>query len=170
MAEYGVIEKVLSVVDVSPAGAVRGHISPSAFFLLLSTVTTCARASPSLAHRLLDGGMHASVKSLLENSDSAAGSVRSTAVIKTQQQLLQVSAPYPCTHGHCIPHQLRNTKVPVCFEGAMTTAHVCTSLVSLCSLVTSQADVCSCVSGVHASQVFSEHCMSRLHACRFYSF
>lgn len=90
IAEYGVIEKVLSVVDVSPAGAIRGHVSPSAFFLLLSTVKTCARASPSLAHRLLDGGMHTSVKSLLENSDSAAGSVHSTAVIKTQQQLLQV--------------------------------------------------------------------------------
>ena len=68
----------------------RGHLSPTAFFLLLSTATTCARASPNLAHRLLDGGMHESVKSLLENSDSAAGGVRCTAVLKTQQQLLQV--------------------------------------------------------------------------------
>lgn len=90
VAEYGVVEKVLAVVDVSPGGAVRGHLSPSAFFLLLSTVTTCARASPALAHKLLDGGMHGSVKSLLENSESAAGSVRCTAVIKSQQQLLKV--------------------------------------------------------------------------------
>lgn len=90
VAEYGVIEKVLSAVDVSPAGALRGHISPSAFFLLLSAVTTCAKLSPSLAHKLLDGGIHVVVKSLLSHSDSAAGSVRSTAVIKTQQQLLQV--------------------------------------------------------------------------------
>jgi uncharacterized membrane protein YbaN (DUF454 family) len=80
----------MSVVDVSPTGAVRGHMSPTAFFLLLSIITTCARASPSLAQRLLDGNMHGTVKSLLENSDSASGSVRSTAVIKTQQQLLQV--------------------------------------------------------------------------------
>jgi hypothetical protein len=95
VAEYGVIEKVLAVVDVSPSGALRGHITPQAFFLLLSTVTTCARASPSLAHRLFDGGMHVVVKSLLENADSAAGSARSTAVIKTQQQLLQVRSLLP---------------------------------------------------------------------------
>jgi hypothetical protein len=90
VAECGVLEKALGLVDLTEKGALRGHIPPTSFFLLMSTLTTCAAGSSSLAHNLLVGGLHSSLHLLLANSSVALANNSSTSAIKTQQQLCQV--------------------------------------------------------------------------------
>jgi hypothetical protein len=89
VAELGLLEKALSLVDVTEVGAIANHLSPQALFLLLATLTTCAQGSPPLAHSLLHGSLHTHLAHALANSSVALANNKTTSVVKSQSQLLQ---------------------------------------------------------------------------------
>lgn len=90
IANYGVVDKALPLLDISTVGAVQSHLSSTSFFLLLSTATTCALKSADLAHCMLDGSLHVAVHSLLAHSGVALANNKATSAVRTQQQLSQV--------------------------------------------------------------------------------
>lgn len=90
IATCGVVEKALQLLDIGPTGAHQSHLSSTALFLLLSTATTCALNCSDLAHRMLEGGLHNAVYSLLAHSSVALASNEATSAVRTQQQLSQV--------------------------------------------------------------------------------
>lgn len=91
MAEYGLVDKASTLLDISPAGAIANHLSPTAFFLLVSMLTTCAQGAHGLAHTLLAAQVHTPLQALLAHSSIALANNCTTSAIKSQSQLLQVS-------------------------------------------------------------------------------
>lgn len=93
VAERGLISKCLGLVDVSTDGSVANHLSTSAFFLLLGSLTTCAHGSASLVQQMLHGQLHIHMHELLASSGVALANNRTTSAVKSQPQLLQARTP-----------------------------------------------------------------------------
>lgn len=87
VAAAGLIEKALSIIEVSETGAIEGHLTPASFFLILSTLSTCARASPAIAGSLMLGGLHTALHRLLASSGLALANGSSNSAVKAPQHL-----------------------------------------------------------------------------------
>lgn len=90
LADLGLLEKALPLIDVNPAGAIANHLSATTFFLLLATMTTCATGAAAQAHALLNGALHGHLRTVLATSSVALANNCTTSVVRSQSQLLQV--------------------------------------------------------------------------------
>ena len=90
VAKAGLIEKGLSILEVTELGGIEGQVTPTAFFLMIGTLKTCAAASPEVASTLLQGGIHNSIHRLLAHSGLALANGSSSSAIKSHQQLALV--------------------------------------------------------------------------------